>query len=328
MSDDWTDAELQASVDAYNLMARREAERKSYSKRQVYRDLAAAYPRTEKAFEFRMQNISAVLDEMGEPWVPGLKPAVNVGANVKPRLAAMLAKTTKRRSATPKVEPIYKDQLPAIRDWLIEIARAGATVRYGEVMASFGIGFRNIRRVMDWLGHQSENLDEPIITALIVDPKGKCSPGFEKEFGVHDDAAERVRLYEYWKQTPNAVATPTQDQQIEVRAARFVAVEVRPDQAAFRRAVFMAHKGECAISGCDVVKALDAAHCIGRDWRAGHNRAEDGFLLRKDLHALYDNGLLKINDAGVVWIDPAIHAHYGELDGKTMRAPVTQPAVS
>ena len=111
---------------------------------------------------------------------------------MKPRLAAMLAKTAKRRTAPAKVEPIYKDQLPAIRDWLIEIARAGGTVRYGEVMAAFGIGFRNIRRVMDWLGYQSQNLDEPIITALIVDPKGKCSPGFEKEFGIADDAAERA----------------------------------------------------------------------------------------------------------------------------------------
>lgn len=318
MSDDWPDAELQASVDAYNLMARHEAERKSYSKRQVYRDLAAVFPRTEKAFEFRMQNISAVLDEMGETWVPGLKPAMNVGANVKPRLAVMLAKTMKRRSAPAKVEPIYKDQLPAIRDWLIEIARAGATVRYGEVMAVFGIGFRNIRRVMDWLGHQSENLDEPIITALIVAPKGKCSPGFEKEFGIADDAAERERLYAYWRTNISAML-PELDERLEVKAARFASIEVRPDQGALRREVFMAHKGRCAISGCEVRMVLDAAHKTGRNWREGHNRAEDGLLLRKDLHALYDNGLLTIDDANVVRVHPSIHGHYGALDGTVLR---------
>lgn len=317
MSDDWTDAELSAAVDVYNWMARREAERKSYSKRQVYRELAKEFPRTEKAFEYRMQNISAVLLEMGEQWVPGLKPAGNVGANVKQRLAAMLAKTVKRRSVSVKEEPIYKDQLPAIRDWLIEVARVGGTVRYGEVMAAFGVGFRNIRRVMDFLGHQSENLDEPIITALIVSPAGKCSPGFEKEFGIADDAAERERLYAYWKANTNTTP-PETDERLEVKAARFASVEVRPDQAAFRREVFMAYKGRCAITGCDVGKALDAAHKMGRNWRKGHNRAEDGLLLRKDLHALYDHKLLTIDDAGVVRIHASIQKHYGVLDGKTV----------
>lgn len=318
MSDDWTDEELQASVDAYNLMARREAERKAYSKKEVYRGLASRFPRTEKAFEYRMQNISAVLLEMGGAWVPGLKPAGNVGANIKPRLAAMLAKTAKRRSPGARVEPIYKDQLPAIRDWLIEIARSGKSVRYGEAMNAFGIGFRNIRRVMDFLGHQSDNLDEPIITALLVDPNGKCSPGFEKEFGIGDDAAERERLYAYWQQNSNTTE-PESDQRLEVKAARFVSVEARPDQAAFRRAVFLAHKGECAISGCDVVKALDAAHRTGRSWRNGHNRAEDGLLLRKDLHALYDNNLLTVDDAGVVRIHDTVKAHYGAFNGLALR---------
>lgn len=317
MSDDWTDAELSAAVDAYNMMVRREAEHKPYSKRQVYRDLAKEFPRTEKAFEYRMQNISAVLLEMGEQWVPGLKPAGNVGPNVKQRLTAMLAKTVKRRSASVKEEPIYKGQLPAIRDWLIEVARVGGTVRYGEVMAAFGVGFRNIRRVMDFLGHQSENLDEPIITALIVSPLGKCSSGFEKEFGIADDAAERQRLYAYWKAHSNTTP-PETDDRMEVKAARFASIEVRPDQAAFRREVFMAYKGRCAITGCDVGKALDAAHKIGRDWRKGHNRAEDGLLLRKDLHALYDHKLLTIDDAGVVGIHASIQEHYGALDGATI----------
>lgn len=304
-------------MDAYNWMARREAERKSYSKRQVYRDLAKKFPRSEKAFEYRMQNISAVLREMGEPWVPGLKPAGNVGANVKPRLAGMLAKTVKRRSASNKEEPIYKEQLPAIRDWLIEVARVRGVVRYGEVMAVFGVGFRNIRRVMDVLGHQSENLDEPIITALIVSPAGKCSSGFEKEFGIADDAAERERLYDYWKSNTNTTP-PDRDEPLEVKAARFASVEVRPDQAAFRRLVYMAYNGRCAITGCDVRKALDAAHKLGRNWRKGHNRAEDGLLLRKDLHALYDHELLTIDDAGVVKIDASIQEHYGSLDGRTL----------
>lgn len=58
---------------------------------------------------------------------------------------------------------------------------------------------------MDYLGHESENLDEPIITALIVNPNGRCSAGFEKEFGIGDDTDEREKLYQYWSQATNAM---------------------------------------------------------------------------------------------------------------------------
>jgi len=321
MADDWSNDELAGAVAAYNEMVRRNAEQKPYSKREVYRTLAKQFGRTEKAFGYRMQNISAVLDELGELWLPGLKPAVNVGTNVRERIRVLLTKTARKRLSTSKEQPDYKEKLPAIRDWLIEVARSRSTVRYGEVMKAFGIGFRNIRRVMDYLGHESENLDEPIITALIVNPNGRCSDGFEKEFGISDDTGEREKLYQYWSQTTNAMKPLEATSKIEVKAARFVSVEARPDQAAFRREVFLAHRGMCAISGCDVVAALDAAHKQGRDWRKGHNGAEDGYLLRKDLHALYDYGLLRISDDGGVNVDASVASHYGDLNGKRLLIP-------
>src|SRR5262249_3285814 len=72
MPDDWSDDELAAEVEAYVAMTRREAAGTPYSKRQIYRDLVERYGRTENAFEYRMRNISAVLDEMGKEWIPGL----------------------------------------------------------------------------------------------------------------------------------------------------------------------------------------------------------------------------------------------------------------
>ncbi|MGG2041265.1 hypothetical protein [Burkholderia gladioli] len=64
------------------------------------------------------------------------------------------------------------------------------------------------------------------------------------------------------------------------RAARYLNVEIRQDQPAFRKAVFEAYGGRCAVSGCDIPEALEAAHLHGRNWRAGHNAATDGILLR------------------------------------------------
>lgn len=59
-------------------------------KARVYRELAARHGRTSKAWEYRMQNISHVLDQAGKPWLPGLLPASNVGAKVEPKLAKLL----------------------------------------------------------------------------------------------------------------------------------------------------------------------------------------------------------------------------------------------
>lgn len=52
-----------------------------YVKKAVYDALAGRFNRTSKAFEYRMQNISYVLTLMGRQWLPGLKPAKNVGSN-------------------------------------------------------------------------------------------------------------------------------------------------------------------------------------------------------------------------------------------------------
>ena len=102
---------------------------------------------------------------------------------------------------------------------------------------------------------------------------------------------------------------------LEVRAARFASVAVRPDQAAFRRLVFTAWQGRCAVTGCAVRQTLDAAHRKGRDWKLGHNNARDGLLLRKDLHALYDAGLMAIDEAGQVLLKDDAQLHYPGLHG-------------
>lgn len=78
----WTEAELNAAVLAYLDMQRKHDQGQKINKKQVYRDLAAEFPRSEKAFEFRMQNISYVLDKMGRDWLQGLKPAKNVGPTI------------------------------------------------------------------------------------------------------------------------------------------------------------------------------------------------------------------------------------------------------
>lgn len=79
----WTEAELDASVKVYLEMLSKERDgiffRKSDYRNQL---LAGALKgRTPGSFEFRMQNISYVLDSHGEPYIKGYLPAKNVGTN-------------------------------------------------------------------------------------------------------------------------------------------------------------------------------------------------------------------------------------------------------
>lgn len=223
----------------------------------------------------------------------------------------------------------YKQKLPAIRAWLTEVCQAKETVTYADVMNRFGLTFYPLRNAMSRLGNDCKVTGEPIITALIVDKHtGRCSQGLFDEFHIDDDALERKRCYAYWgaRQEQQVSAklskSPAESEKdsllpndLKQRAARFAQVEVRPQQAEFRLAVFESCRGRCLISGCTVPEALEAAHLLGRDWRLGHNRASDGLLLRRDLHTLYDRGLLRITDEGVVEIDARISSHYGYLDG-------------
>lgn len=229
----------------------------------------------------------------------------------------------------------YKAKLPAIRDWLIEVARRESYVTYAEVMDRFGLIFFVLRTAMSKLGRQSADNSEPILTALIVDKETlRCSDGLADEFGVVDDQAERRRLYAYWALPKGAAAdiaepvpspNAADPDSLEERAKRFAQVEVRTQQGSFRKAVFLACGGRCVVSGCSIPEALEAAHLEGRRWRDGHNAASDGILLRRDLHALYDTGLLSFAENMLVRLSPAVREHYGAFEGVDVTA-MTHPA--
>ncbi len=46
----------------------------------------------------------------------------------------------------------------------------------------------------------------------------------------------------------------------------------------------------------------------------------DGVLLRRDIHSLYDNGLLNFSEDGTVSVEPRVKTHYAEFDGVQVQA--------
>jgi putative restriction endonuclease len=68
----------------------------------------------------------------------------------------------------------------------------------------------------------------------------------------------------------------------------------RQGQGRFRKDLLAAYNDKCAITGCDVKQVIDAAHI--RPYRGEHTDImSNGLLLRTDLHALFDSGLLAID---------------------------------
>lgn len=73
----WDDAELDAIVADYFNMLSAELGGRAYVKSHHSKALMEQIGRTHRSVEFKHQNISAVLDELGMPWIEGYKPKRN-----------------------------------------------------------------------------------------------------------------------------------------------------------------------------------------------------------------------------------------------------------
>ena len=105
------------------------------------------------------------------------------------------------------------------------------------------------------------------------------------------------------------------------REPTFVLRETRPEQIAFRSRVSAKCEGRCALTRAPP-EVCDAAHFSWADWRQD-DEARHGVLLRRDLHAALDCGLLDIDLSGLVRVSTRLAEHcpeYASLHGQ--RVPV------
>lgn len=108
------------------------------------------------------------------------------------------------------------------------------------------------------------------------------------------------------------------------RERRQTEVVLRQGQAAFRAALMAAYEGRCALTGCDVAQALQAAHIV--PYRGEEtNVVTNGLLLRADIHALFDAGLIvfdtSASPATVLLGQGITNSIYAQLNGQPLRLP-------
>lgn len=114
----------------------------------------------------------------------------------------------------------------------------------------------------------------------------------------------RLVGFKLWNESAHAlenlgykVRRPREPPKGEIEAGlRRVYAEIsrRRGQRAFRAALIEEFGGQCAFSGCRTAEALEAAHIVPFAKKVSHDVSE-AFLLRADLHTLFDLHLISVN---------------------------------
>jgi hypothetical protein len=132
-----------------------------------------------------------------------------------------------------------------------------------------------------------------------------------------DSSREKLRAIE-WKRKGQKIFTSglaeivNEPQKIWAKYERKAAdarkvvrkIREREGAALFRAELMLAYNEQCCVSGCAIAAVLEGAH-IDPFYGKSSDNPQNGLLLRRDLHALFDADLLAVEpNSGVVHIAP------------------------
>jgi len=104
---DWTAEQVAIVVANYFLMLEWERAGDKINKGDLYRKLAPEVGRSEKSIEWKLRNVSAVLEELGIAWIPGLLPAHNYQDSLVEAVEAQLEQHPKVLIEPVSVKPRF-----------------------------------------------------------------------------------------------------------------------------------------------------------------------------------------------------------------------------
>lgn len=108
------------------------------------------------------------------------------------------------------------------------------------------------------------------------------------------ELSEEVRL-SYAEGWEKEVLTHKDDLLAGLQDRKTSTQKARLGQAQFRDALMKRYKGRCVISKCAIPEALEAAHVMPHTGDPKWDHPDNGMLLRRDLHALFDAMLWSID---------------------------------
>ncbi len=129
-----------------------------------------------------------------------------------------------------------------------------------------------------------------------------------------------------WAQLQTARCVPLAVHEEEARYGRPVITLPRLGQGSFRVLVTDAYDRRCALTNERTLPALDAAHIKPYSAEGAH-RVDNGLLMRRDLHALFDRGYLTVTPSLEIEVSRRIREEfengrdYYRLHGLPVRPP-------
>lgn len=94
---------------------------------------------------------------------------------------------------------------------------------------------------------------------------------------------------------------------------------IRDGQTDFRKRLIEHYGAVCMVTGTAHAAVIDAAHITPYNGTST-NALSNGLLLRKDIHALFDAGLLAVSPSLVISVSSTLSdACYRDLDGRPLR---------
>jgi hypothetical protein len=211
---------------------------------------------------------------------------------------------------------------------------------------------------LHFLQHRGLILGEPAIVSkhyqwtFKLQQRGKEFLEDHKASALREVIGSQLRAYSYqqhflyeldWEQRNNPVvhyggkplAPATTDsfdeafdpeQIVDERERVAAVVTQRRGQAQFREKLLEMYEYQCAITGCDAVDALEAAHIVPYKGDKTHH-VSNGVILRADLHVLFDLDLLTIDPTSLViqLASQLMSTTYQELAGTKLREPKGYP---
>lgn len=119
-------------------------------------------------------------------------------------------------------------------------------------------------------------------------------------------------------QSKNKIVSTFKLKQEDERIKKKASITIRAGQSDFRNSLRKAW-GKCAITGCETLNVLDAAHIYPYRGEKD-NHIKNGLLLRTDIHRLFDSFLLSIDPRTLtIRVSDSIKdAQYRDLDGQRL----------
>ena len=202
---EWSDQEIEAAITAYFALQNAQVDGQVINKAEIYRKLAAAHPaRSAKAFEFKFQNISAVLYEEKLPYADGLRPL----SKYQSALKTAVLKHVKVKKQKPVDVLVDKLRRLYSRDYLPVHGKGSG--RYGLSLEYYLSIPQNSSKEADFMGIELKTKYGKTLQTLFSRVPSRYLACRDKrqlieKFGYYDKQRDRRALYTSFNNNPDSL---------------------------------------------------------------------------------------------------------------------------